>query len=112
MTIKEVEELLGIDRETVRYYIHEGLIAPKQDAKKYRDYSNGDIQRLKIVLVLRQLEVSIAEIRGYLDGELELAPILEKSERTIRQKLRMTNDAEKICKELQNFSGGGSAVRS
>ena len=30
MMIKKVEELVGIDRETIRFYIREGLLAPEQ----------------------------------------------------------------------------------
>ena len=46
MTIKEVEQILGIPRATVRFYEKEGLIEPKEK-NGYRDYSQTDVIRLK-----------------------------------------------------------------
>lgn len=38
MTIREIEEQLGIPRATVRYYEREGLLAPARGGNNYRDY--------------------------------------------------------------------------
>ncbi len=39
MTIKEVEEKLGIPRASIRFYKKERLINPKREAPGYREYS-------------------------------------------------------------------------
>jgi len=44
MTIKEVEQILGLPRATVRFYEKEGLIEPKRGENGYRDYSQMDKQ--------------------------------------------------------------------
>lgn len=106
MTIKEVEDLLGIGREAVRYYIHEGLASPRQDAKMYRIYTDEDIKQLERVLILRQLEVGIADIKDLFDGELALQDILEECKEEIRQKQIILNDAAIICEKLMDTGAG------
>jgi DNA-binding transcriptional MerR regulator len=100
MTIKQVEELLGLDRETVRYYIKEGLVTPKQHANLYREYSEEDVRQLKRIMVLRQLEISIADIRRIMKDELDIRTALESSKKLIEQKQIIVNDAVRICGEL------------
>ena len=103
MTIKQVEELLGLDRETVRYYIKEGLLAPKQHANQYREYSEDDVRQLKRIMVLRQLEISIADIRRIFKDELDMRDAIENSRKLIEQKQIIVNDAVRICSELMNI---------
>lgn len=100
MRIKQVEELLGIDRETIRFYIKEGLVVPKQNSNGYRDYSDEDIKQLKKILVMRDLEMSIADIRGICDGEVEFASALRASEENLRKKQEVVSNAMRTCSEL------------
>ena len=100
MTIKQVEEILGINRETIRYYIQEGLVSPRQNENGYRFYSEDDVQQLKRIMILRQLEVSISDIRDILQGNREFIPVLEKSKVILEKKVRYVNDAIRICAEL------------
>jgi len=43
MTIKEVEQCLGVPRATVRFYEKEGLLSPTREENGYRDYSQEDV---------------------------------------------------------------------
>ena len=56
MTIKDVEEQLGIDRANIRFYESKGLIKPARESNGYRDYSNEDIETLKKVIILRKIK--------------------------------------------------------
>ena len=47
MYIKDVENELGIDRETVRFYIGQGLIEPDRDEYNYRVYTDDVVLLLK-----------------------------------------------------------------
>jgi DNA-binding transcriptional MerR regulator len=100
MTIKQVEEILGINRETIRYYIHEGLVSPRQNDKGYRFYSDEDVKQLKRIMILRQLEVSVAGIRDILNGDLDFIPVLEQSKVILDKKSKYVDDAIRICAEL------------
>lgn len=62
MLISEVEELLKISKKSIRYYESEGLIKPERNKyNDYRTYTNDDIENLKKIKFLRELDVSIEE---------------------------------------------------
>ena len=100
MRIKQVEELLGIDRETIRFYIKEGLISPEQGSNRYRDYSDEDIRQLKRILIMRDLEMSVADIRGVFSGESDFAAELRASSDALSEKQAVVTDSIRICNEL------------
>ena len=47
MTVKELEEMLGISRANIRYYEKEGLLSPNRKENQYRDYSAQDVATLQ-----------------------------------------------------------------
>lgn len=47
MTTHEVEEMLGITKQSLIYYEKEGLIHPKRNENNYRNYMQKDINILK-----------------------------------------------------------------
>ena len=100
MRIKQVEEILGIDRETIRFYIKEGLIAPKQGSNRYREYSEEDIRQLKRILIMRDLEMSVADIRGVFSGETDFTAELKSSSDLLNEKQAAVTDSIRICNEL------------
>ena len=56
MKIKEVCERTGLTRRAVRFYEEKGLVSPDIDAgNEYRDYSEADVRRLRLVARLREL---------------------------------------------------------
>ncbi len=68
MYVKEVETLLGIDRDTIRFYISKGLIQPERDESRYRIYTDETVQTLKRILVLRDLGFGIQQIKALING--------------------------------------------
>lgn len=107
MKIKQVEEILGINRETVRYYIREGLISPLQQENKYREYSDEDIERMKQILILRSLGVSIADIRGILGGRLELGKVIADTIESLNRKQSAIDEAIRVCNEIASQKRDG-----
>ena len=64
LNIKEVEKLTNITKQNIRYYERQGLIFPKRNPENdYREYSEQDIRQLKIIKILRKLDMPIEEIR-------------------------------------------------
>ena len=100
MRIKEVEELLNIDRETVRFYIRQGLLSPKQQANRYRDYSDEDIRQLKRIIIMRDLDMSIEDIRGAFNSESDFNEVLEKSRESLDRKRASLANTERILADL------------
>ena len=58
MRIKEVSQLTGLSKKTIRFYEEEGLIDPEktyQNGRAYRTYTQAHIQTLNDVALLRQI---------------------------------------------------------
>ena len=62
MTIKEVEQILEVPRATIRFYEKEGLIDPKREGNRYRDYSEEDVEQLKRIIILRKAGLPLSDI--------------------------------------------------
>ena len=77
MQIQELERRVQMDRASIRFYESEGLISPKRLPNGYRDYSDADVQMLLKIKFLRQLDISVANIRKLQAGEITLQKLLE-----------------------------------
>lgn len=77
MKINEVEKLTNISAKAIRFYEEKGLIKPGRDRNNYRNYTQGHIEKLKTIKILRNIDTAIEKIKLYLEGELGLKEILE-----------------------------------
>ncbi len=102
MKIKEVEEKLGIDRETVRFYIREGLLSPIQLENHHREYSEEDIDQILRIRILRQLEMSISQARSVFNGDVDFNSALDESMKTLERKREIVSRSIDICKDLKD----------
>ena len=67
-TVKEVSKLSGVSVRTLHHYDAVGLLKPaKVTEAGYRLYDETSLQRLHTILLLRQLQFSLNEIREILD---------------------------------------------
>ena len=80
MTIREIEEQLGLPRATVRYYEREGLLSPARGGNNYRDYTAEDVATLEKICLLRQLDMPLETIKAVQRGEVALQEALERQE--------------------------------
>ena len=68
MTMHEVCARLGLTKKAVRYYVGEGLIAPRRLENGYADFSEADCETLERIALLRRLALPLCEIRVLLAG--------------------------------------------
>ncbi|NMA64782.1 MAG: MerR family transcriptional regulator [Clostridiaceae bacterium] len=103
MTIKEVEQILGIPRATVRFYEKEGLIEPKRAENGYRDYSQTDVIRLKKILILRKIGLSVNDISDIFDGAKTMLEVLGENIVTLQKQIDELSGAKNLsCKMLKD----------
>lgn len=63
MKIGELSKETGVSIDTVRYYEQRGLIPPAaRTASGYRQYSTGDVTRLKFIVQAKELGFTLEEI--------------------------------------------------
>ena len=68
-TVNEVSRLTGVSIRTLHYYDTIGLLKPTQITQAgYRLYDDTALERLQCVLLFRELQFSLSEIREILDS--------------------------------------------
>lgn len=98
MRIKDVETLVGITKKNIRFYEKEGLLSPGRESENsYRDYSDGDILRLKQIKLLRKLDMPISEIKAIFDGSIALTTATKRHSITIAEQRKSLLKAMELC---------------
>lgn len=68
-TVKEVSELTGVSIRTLHYYDAVGLLYPTETtASGYRLYDDTALERLQQILLFRELQFPLKEIKEILDS--------------------------------------------
>ena len=69
MTVHEVSKLTGISIRTLQYYDKIGLFPPAEYTEAgYRLYDEKALSRLQIILLFRELEFPLKDIKGIIDS--------------------------------------------
>lgn len=111
MFINEVEHIVGLSKKSIRYYEENGLLNPKRNKNNdYRIYSKEDIEKLKVIKFLRELNVPIRELKLLNEGNLTLQDCMKErikkieSEEDNYQKIKnMCIDISKSNESFQNI---------
>lgn len=101
MTIKELEEILGMTRANIRFYEQEGLLSPARNPNGYRDYSQEDVETLKRIQLLRKLDVDLETIRALQRGEQTLSQALERQLQRLEADEAALAGAKTVCAQLR-----------
>lgn len=101
MTIKEVEQELGIPRASIRFYEKERLIEPKREENGYREYDEKDVATLRKVIIFRKIGLPVSEIEEILDGAKPLSEALGENIVKLQEQLAELNGAIELSKTIQ-----------
>lgn len=80
--IGDVARMVGLSRDTLRFYEKKGIISARKKANGYRYYSEDDIYRLMCILYHRKMNASLEELEGLMSGRNSL-PVIQEN---IRQR--------------------------
>ena len=124
MKTHELEKELGISKHTIFYYEKEGIVTPQRDANGYRSYNQDDLQKLIMIKFLRNLNISIDDVKAILNNELDfkecleinqihlekqiksLEEVQENIEMYVRKDLPMLPALQQIQREAKNYKLG------
>lgn len=101
MTIKELEETLGMTRANIRFYEQEGLLSPARNPNGYRDYSREDVATLQKIKLLRELDVDLDTIRALQSGEQTLSQVLKDQLARLEADETALTGARTVCAQLR-----------
>ena len=103
MLINEVEKKVGLSKKSIRYYESQNLLKPTRNAgNAYREYTSDDIERLKEIKFLRELNVPIKEIKKLNNGELSLTSCMEERIKKIEEEEKNYKIVKSICEEIRS----------
>ena len=101
MNIKQASEQSGVSAPNIRFYEKEGLLTPaRRQGNDYRDYTAGDVRTLKLIRMLRMLDVPLPVIRSVLAGDAPLGNILREQQTALEQRAKQLEGAARFCAEL------------
>ena len=101
MNIKQASEQSGVSAPNIRFYEKEGLLTPaRRQGNDYRDYTAGDIRTLKLIRMLRMLDVPLSTIKAVLHGEQTLQQALQAQQTVLEQQVAQLAAAMQFCADL------------
>ena len=101
MNIKQASEQSGVSAPNIRFYEKEGLLTPaRRQGNDYRIYTAGDIRTLKLIRMLRMLDVPLPTIKAVLRGEQPLQQALQDQQTVLEQQVAHLAAARSFCAEL------------
>lgn len=101
MFINEVCHVVGLTKKSIRFYEENGLLNPKRNIHNdYRIYTEEDIRKLKKIKFLRELNVSIREIKMLEEGALTLESIMCERIKKISEEETKFLEVKAMCKDI------------
>lgn len=101
MKIGDAARETGLSVSNIRFYEKKGLLKPgRREDSKYREYGQEDVRRLKEIMLLRRMGVSIERIGLLYEGKIELAELLHRQQEELREKAAELNGALELCRKF------------
>ncbi|WP_138754287.1 MerR family transcriptional regulator [Paenibacillus sinopodophylli] len=100
-------KLMGISKDTLFHYERLGILSPEMKADNgYRYYSMNQRDVLKVISILKELDMPLKEIKEYLNKKSPQALIvlLEKEEALLHAKIKKLNKMKKIISEKKRMT--------
>ena len=114
-TTGEIAKLCGVTVRTVQYYDSRNILVPSELSEGGRRlYSEADVQKLRVICFLRNIDLpisSIAEVFEAENAEAIISLLLEQQEDSLRKEIRERQEKlqtlgilKKGIAELEHFS--------
>jgi len=102
-TVNEVSKQTGVSIRTLQYYDEIGLLKPSVRTEAgYRLYDDAGLERLQQILLFRELEFSLAEIRTILDApDFDRAKALQQQIELLTLKRERLDRIIAFAREIQ-----------
>lgn len=102
MKINDVERMTGLTQKAIRLYEAKGLVDIARDDNGYRNYSCNDIETLKVIKLLREVGVTLTDIKLYLFGVITLDELIDKRKKEIVGQAGKNSEQYLFCENIEN----------
>lgn len=101
MKMKQVEEITGISAKNIRFYEQQQLLCPARNQENsYREYDEEDVRTLKLIKVLRKLDMPLENIRQVICGKRPLDEVVAMHISYLENSVQELEAAKRISGEL------------
>ena len=92
-TVKDISDLAGVSARTLHYYDEIGLLHPAEVGENgYRYYDDDNLLRLQQILLFREMDLSLKQIRRIIDApEFDVLTALETHREALQGRIRRLN---------------------
>lgn len=101
MTIRDMEQRVGITKANIRFYEKEGLLSPARADNNYRDYTEEDRKTLEKIRYLRMLGIPVSDIRRFQRGEASLGGLIHSRETQLEEEAAELERLRNLCAEIK-----------
>lgn len=108
-TVKQLADIAGVSVRTLHYYDEIGLLEPAYVGENsYRYYADDDLFRLQQILLYRELDLSLAEIKEILDApDFDLVSALQEHRAALEARMRRLRGLIRtVDMTIANVTGG------
>ena len=101
MNINELEHRTGITKQNIRFYEKKDLVHPvRNSVNNYREYTEEDVKTLKMIRLLRKIDLQLEDIRKILSEDASLNAIMEEHMNVLQKRRSELNACISFCKDL------------
>ena len=102
MTPKEVTDILGIDRDRIKYFRKQGVFCPELPAEKGKtqEYTERDVVNLKQLIVLNKAGLTCGDIKKVQDGQWTLEQAFIERRKLIEEEMLRMQGSLMLSNEL------------
>ncbi|MGL5152829.1 MAG: MerR family transcriptional regulator [Clostridium sp.] len=114
-TTGEFAKLMGVTKDTLFHYDKIGIFSPEvKGDNDYRYYSIYQLEVFYVISCLKELGMSLKEIKSYLDRRSpeELITLLKKEERVIDEKIIHFQKMKKVLSQKVEMTKSALSVKS
>ncbi len=102
MKIGEIGKKTGLSASNIRFYEKKGLLCPKRrQESQYREYEEEEVRRLKEIMLLRRLGISVESIYLMYEGQAEYGELLKRQEIELKEQVEMLMGSLELCRILK-----------
>lgn len=102
MKIGEAAKETGLSVSNIRFYEKKGLLAPRRrEESQYREYGPEDVRRLKEIMLLRKLGLSVESIYLLYHNQVDLNSLIRRQKDELSEQIEQLEGALKLCGILE-----------
>lgn len=108
-TVAKLARLSGVSRRTLHHYDKLNLLVPdRNEDNGYRVYSEETLERLQLILIFRELDFGLEEIKKLLDRKMKPVEMLREQVGLIEmKKVRLERILSRLKATIINLENGG-----